>query len=459
MGLKLKLKLKINQLANHHGFMKYFKNISWLMGEKILRMCVGLFVGIWVARYLGPEQFGLLSYAQSFVFLFTAIATLGLDGIVVRELVNHPEKRDTLLGTAFGLKLIGAIMILPLLAIGVQLTSNDSYTNILVFIIASATIFQSFNVIDFYYQATVRSKYVALANAIALALSSVIKIGLILNEASLLAFAAMVVFDSMVLSLGLIYFYLNQSQFQDEFNAGQDVENRLAERILKFKFTGTMAVELLKASWPLILSGLVVSIYMKIDQIMIKEMMDVEAVGQYAAAVRISEAWYFIPMVIASSLFPAIINAKKISKVLYYARIQNLYSTIVWITVVIAVPISLSSDWIISFLYGPEYSQAASVLTIYALGGIFVSLGVVSGKWYLVENLQVLAFWRTFHGLLINVLLNFLLIPKFGLIGAAFSTLVGQAVAAFIFDVFHKKTRFQFRLKLKALLLINSYKR
>ncbi|HDY85387.1 MAG TPA: flippase, partial [Methylophaga sp.] len=144
--------------------MRYFQNTSWLMGEKILRMSVGLFVGIWVARYLGPEQFGLLSYAQSFVFLFTVIATLGLDGIVVRELVKDKTQRDVLLGTAFGLKLIGAFLILPILAIAVQLTSNDNYTNLLVFIIASATIFQSFNVIDFYYQSKVLSKYVALAN-------------------------------------------------------------------------------------------------------------------------------------------------------------------------------------------------------------------------------------------------------------------------------------------------------
>jgi O-antigen/teichoic acid export membrane protein len=123
-------------------------------------MSVGLFVGIWVARYLGPEQFGLLSYAQSFVFLFTAIATLGLDGIVVRELVKDESRREELLGTAFGLKFIGAILILPVLWLAVQLTSNDTYTNLLVFIIASATVFQSFNVIDFYYQAKVKSKYV-----------------------------------------------------------------------------------------------------------------------------------------------------------------------------------------------------------------------------------------------------------------------------------------------------------
>jgi O-antigen/teichoic acid export membrane protein len=128
--------------------MKYFRNTSWLFGEKILRMVVGLFVGIWVARYLGPEQFGLLSYAQSFVALFTAIATLGLDGIVVRELIKDEGRRDELIGTAFWLKLMGAGAVLVILALAVSFTSNDSFTNLLVFIIASATIFQSFNVID-----------------------------------------------------------------------------------------------------------------------------------------------------------------------------------------------------------------------------------------------------------------------------------------------------------------------
>ena len=122
------------------------------MGEKLLRMVVGLFVGIWVARYLGPERYGLLSYAMSFVGLFIAIATLGLDSIVVRELVKDESLRSKLLGTAFTLKLIGAFLMLIILAIAVHLTSNDYDTNLLIFIIASATIFQSFNVIDLYFQ-------------------------------------------------------------------------------------------------------------------------------------------------------------------------------------------------------------------------------------------------------------------------------------------------------------------
>ena len=167
---------KLKSLKNHQGFMKYFKNTSWLFAEKILRMVVGLFVGIWVARYLGPEQFGLFSYAQSFVGLFTAIATLGLDGIVVRELVKNESRRNELIGTAFWLKFFGAFAVLLILAMAINFTSNDTYTNTLVFIIASATIFQSFNVIDFYFQSKVMSKFVVYANVISLLLSSIIKV-------------------------------------------------------------------------------------------------------------------------------------------------------------------------------------------------------------------------------------------------------------------------------------------
>ena len=329
---------KLIALINHQGFMKYFKNTSWLFGEKILRMVVGLFVGIWVARYLGPEQFGLFSYAKSFVGLFTAIATLGLNGIVVRELVKDESRCDELIGTTFWLKVMGAFGVLLILAIAINFTSNDTYTNTLVFIIASATIFQSFNVVDFYFQSKVMSKFVVYANIISFFLSSIVKIVLILNDAPLIAFAWVVLFDSLVLALGFVYFFFRNSSF----------------KIKNLTFRRETAIDLLRDSWPLILSGIVISIYMKIDQVMIKELLGTNAVGQYAAAVRISEAWYFIPVVIASSLFPAIINAKKQSEELYYERLQRLYDLMVWMAIAIALPMTFMSDWIVELLYGGQ---------------------------------------------------------------------------------------------------------
>ena len=196
----------LKSLQKHKGFIKYFKNTSWVFVEKIIRFTVGLFVGVWVARYLGPERFGLLSYAQSFVGLFTVIASLGLNGIVVRELVKNNNLNDEIIGTAFWLKLIAAFGVLLILAIAINFTSNDTYTNILIFIIASATIFQSFNVVDFYFQSKVMSKFVVYANIISLFLSSIVKITLILNEAPLVAFAWVILFDSFILACGFIYF-------------------------------------------------------------------------------------------------------------------------------------------------------------------------------------------------------------------------------------------------------------
>lgn len=447
---------KLKSLRNHQGFMKYFKNTSWLFGEKILRMIVGLFVGIWVARYLGPEQFGLFSYAQSFVGLFTAIATLGLDGIVVRELVKDESRRDELMATAFWLKLMGALVVLLILAVAVNFTSNDMHTNVLVFIIASATVLQSFNVVDMYFQSKVMGKYIVYANVINLLLSSIVKIILILNEAPLIAFAWVILFDSFVLACGFIYFYIRNRHCEqsETIHKNTVILNKAKQSILALTFNKSTAVALLKDSWPLILSGIVVSIYMKIDQVMIMEMMDAEAVGQYAAAVRISEAWYFIPMVIASSLFPAIINAKRQSEELYYARLQKLYDLMVWMAIAIALPMTFLSDWLVNLLYGEQYNQSGSVLMIHIWTGVFVFLGVASGKWFIAENLQMLSFWRTFYGMTINVILNFLLIPKYGVQGAAIATLVSQVVATYLSDLFNQKTKTMFFMKTKSLIIL-----
>ena len=452
---------KLKSLRNHQGFMKYFRNTSWLFGEKILRMVVGLFVGIWVARYLGPEQFGLFSYAQSFVGLFTAVATLGLDGIVVRELVKDESRRDELIGTAFWLKLMGAVGVLLVLAVAVNFTSNDTHTNVLVFIIASATIFQSFNVVDMYFQSKVMGKYIVYANVISLLLSSIVKIALILNEASLEAFAWTIVFDSAVLACGYVYFYIRSRhrhcEQSEAIHNNTVIASKAKQSILNLKFNKSTAVDLLRDSWPLILSGIVISIYMKIDQVMIMEMMDAEAVGQYSAAVRISEAWYFIPMVIASSLFPAIINAKKQSEELYYARLQKLYDIMVWMAIAIALPMTFLSDWLVNLLYGGQYNQAGSVLMIHIWAGVFVFLGVASGKWLLIENLQMFSTINTTIGAVVNVLLNYVLIPKIGVEGAAWATLISYLIAAYLCLLFWKKTRINFINLSKSLLFIRMF--
>lgn len=254
------------------GSKRYFTNTSWLFFERISRMVITLLVGIYVARYLGPSNYGLLSYAQSFVVLFSAIATLGLDSIIVRDLVRNEKKRDELLGATFALKIIGSILLLGVLAVAVRFTTNDSFTNLPIFIIALATIFQSFNAIDFYFQSKVLSKYVVYARTVSMISSAIIKLLLIYLRMELIYFAAVMVVESVILAVGLIAMYIKQKL-----------------NIFNWKIKFDLAKRLLKDSWPLILSGVAISIYMRIDQVMIKQMINPGAVGNYAVAVRLSE--------------------------------------------------------------------------------------------------------------------------------------------------------------------------
>ncbi len=429
---------KIQQVFRHSGFRKYFLNTGWLMADKILSLFAGLFVGVYVARYLGPERFGLLNYAISFVGLFTAFATLGLDNIVMRNLVQNIEDRDRQLGTAFILKLLGGILFFGAVAFAVRFTSSDSYTKLLIYIIAGGMIFESLKVIDFYFQSQVLGRFSSIAGICALCLSSILRIALVFFQVSLIWFAVAQVFSTGILALMLLFFY---------FKHGRSA--------LKWNFDWSAAKELLRDSWPLILSGLVIMIYMRIDQVMIKEMLDSEAVGNYAVAVRLSEAWYFIPMSIANSLFPAILSVRKISEDVYYKRLQRFYDLMVLISVSIAISMTFLSSWLISVLYGEVYSSAALVLSIHIWSGVFVFIGVACGKHLLAENLQRITFYRTGAGAIINVLLNILLIPKYNIAGAAVATLISQIIASYLGNIISKKTMLPFLMQSKALFGLN----
>lgn len=416
--------------------MKYFKNTSWLFAEKILRMVVGLFVGVWVARYLGPEKFGLLSFAQSFVGLFTIFATLGLDEIVVRELVKDESKRDSLVGTTFWLKLVGAIIVLLLLAFAVNFTSNDYETNIFVFIIASATIFQSFNIVDYYFQSKVMVKYVVYANFICLSFSSILKIVLILNNASLLAFAWAVLFDSIVLAFGLVYFFLKHSTF----------------RIYNLIFYKSTAIDLLKTSWPLIFSGAVLMIQARIDQVMIKEMINSVEVGFYSAAIKLIEAFGFIPVMLKISLYPSIVNSKINSAEIYKNRLINFYRLNFLLFLAVALPIFLFSEQIVLFLFGFQYQSVGILLSIMVIRLFFTNMGVARSAYILNESLMKFSLATMTLGTITNITLNYLWIPEYGSKGAIIATIISFFVTIFLVDIFYSKTRKNVFLQFRAII-------
>ena len=415
--------------------MKYFKNTSWLFAEKILRMVVGLLVGVWVARYLGPEQFGLLSYALSFVGLFSIIATFGLDEIVVRELVKDESRRDDLIGTAFWLKLCGAFVVLLLLAFAVIFTSNDNNTNTLIFIIASALIFQSFNVIDFYFQSKVMGKFIVYANLISLFVSSIIKITLILNDASLIAFAWVVLFDGFILACGFIYFFLIHSTF----------------KINNLIFYKSTAFDLLKDSWPLIFSGAVLMIQARIDQIMIKEMINSTEVGYYSAAIRLIEAFGFIPVMLKISLYPSILNSRKDSNELYQNRLLNFYRLNFLLFLAVAIPLFLFSEQIVNLLFGIEYQSVGILLSLMVIRLFFANMGVARSAYILNENLMVFSLITMTLGTITNIVLNYYWIPLYASKGAIIATIISFIVSIFVVDIFYAKTRNNVILQFKGI--------
>lgn len=429
--------MRLNQLLNsalvHQGFRRYFANTSWVFAEQILRLVAELLVGIWVARYLGAEQFGVLSYAIAFVAIFSTVAKLGLDSIVVRELVIESSQKGKYLGTAFWLKFGGAFLSIAVVAIALQLTSNDYATKLYILIIACGMIFQSFEVVAFYFQSQVQAKYISSGKLMQLLLSSLLKIYLVSVDSDLKWFVLVSLVDQ--ITLAAAYFIVYRRQQSGSFTQ---------------YFDYTIAKQLIKDSWPLIFSGLAAMIYMRIDQVMIKEMLGDKEVGIYSVAVRLSEVWYFIPMVITNSIFPSVINAKKISQELYNTRLQRLYSFMVCIAIAVAIPTTFLSDWLVAMLYGAAYQGAGEILKIHVWASVFVFLGVASSAWLTSENLQRYAFYRTFAGAAINIMLNLQLIPAYGILGAVIATVIAQSMAAFIFDVFTEKTRVMFYMKVKA---------
>jgi len=423
----------IVQLKNHSGFRKYFANTSWLMAERIIRMTVALFVGVYVARYLGPERFGLLSYANSFVGLFLALATLGLDSIVIRELVKNPESRNELLGTAFGLKIFGTIIMWFFILVSVPITENDNQTNIFIAILSFAILFQVFNVIDFNYQAEVKSKYVVKVQFFQLIFSSSTKLFLIFIKAPLLWFVWVYCFDTFLLAIGLVVIYMIKSG-----------------NFLLWRWKWEFARTLMRDSWPLILSGIIVSIYVNIDQVMIKHMIDEQAVGIYAIATRISTAWYFIPIAITSSMFPAILNAKYNNSSIYQQRLQALYDILVWLAILIAIVILCLSESIIDLLVGQEYAPAASVLSIAIIAGIFTNIGLINNKFFEAENRQIDILYRSLLGVSVNIFLNIILIKKYGVYGAAMATVAAQFSTSIVYTYLKKDARILFFMFLKS---------
>lgn len=418
-------------------------NIGWLFFDQILRIGVGLIVGVWMARYLGPGPFGQLNFGIAFVGIFGAVAGLGLEGIAVRDIINAPKHADATLGTAFALRLIGSVgaVLFGVCTIN-WLRPGDTSIRIIVAILSFSLVFKSTDFVKYWFEARVESRYtVWIENGVFL-VGAGTKVIMIMSAAPLLSFVWLSLAEAGLIAGGLVLVYA--------------IHGRSLRR-LRFEFQ--RARTLLASSWPLVLSSVAIMIYMRIDQVMLGQMLDNEVVGVYSAAARLSEAWYFVPTAIVASVFPAILKAKATNEALYIRRMQILYDALVCSSFIAALLLSLTASWIVDIIYGPRFSSSASIFAIQVWAGVFVAMGIARGKWLLAENLQHVGYWFIGIAMLVNIAGNYIMIPSFGAKGAAVATVAAQVSATIVAPALFAQTRPSALMLIRSLNIISTLRR
>jgi O-antigen/teichoic acid export membrane protein len=383
-------------------------NTGWMMGDKLVRKAVGLLVGVLLARYLGPALFGEFSYALALVMIMTPVAILSLDMLSIKRLIQQPSSRDEVLGTSFFLMTAGGVLAFGLaLALIYLLRPDDSLMHWLVGILAASSVAQVFIIIEFWFESQLQWKLNVYAKTSAFLLLSIIKIGLILMQAPLIAFAWAGLAETIAGSIGLLIVYRTRGY-----------------SVRAWHFSRPMAKSLLRDSWPLITSGLLTVIYMRIDQVMIGTMISSEELGNYSVAVQVSEVWFFIPIVICSSVFPAIVEAEAYSEELLQARMQQLYRLMAFFAYTVALPIAFFSTRIIEILFSTAYSDAGPLLAILIWTGVFTSFGAARHQMIVAKNWTRVDLVSIAMGCALNIFLNLLLIPDYGAMGAVIATFI-----------------------------------
>jgi len=431
------------QIEKRPDLRRVATNTGWLFADRLVRIGIGLGVSGWLARYLGPEQFGLFNYAIAFAALFSALATLSLDAIVVREIVRNPASQDEILGTTVALRLIsGSVAFLVTVGSIFLLRPQESPARWLVVIMAITMLFQSADTIDLWFQSQVQSRYSVWVKNAAFVAMTLVRVGLILLQAPLTAFAWAYLAEMALGAVGLVSAY-----------------HARGRSLRAWRVTFNRSRQLLQESWPLMLSGLAIIIYMKVDQVMLGTLVGDKATGIYAAAVRISEIWYFIPTAIAVSIAPALIAAREIGERAYYQRLQELFRLMIGVALVITAPISLLSGWLVRLIFGDVYAASGAMLSVHIWATPFVFLGVTQGIWDVTEGLTRLALRRTVLGAVVNVLLNLILIPSLAGLGAAIATVAAYALSAYFANLLHPQTRRMFFLQTRSLFFLASSSR
>ena len=407
----------------------------WLSGDRLLRMGVGLVVTAGMARQLGPAAYGLFGYALALCDLASPLARLGLDTVVVRDVTREPARAGEILGTAALLRLGGGLLAAALaIAAVLLLRPAEPVTLAVVALAALALPVQMADVVDFWFQSRVDARRVFLARNLAFGLASLLRLALILAAASVVAYAGAWLLETALAALLLALFFRRTPGAPAAWTA-----------------TRRAAAALLATSWPLILSGVGVLLYLRVDQVMLGQLLDDRALGHFTAAVRLSEVWYFIPGALVTSVLPSLVALRQTDPARYQDRLRQLFALMTVAARAIAAPVSLAAGPLVTLLFGEAFRPAAAILVVHVWSCVFVFWGVAQGPWILAEDATRLTIERMFTAAALKIGLNLLLIPRFGAVGAAYASLAAYAYSGWLANAVQRRTRPLFRLQMEAL--------
>lgn len=411
---------KINKLTHS----KIAKNSAWMITETIIQMIISLVINKIVSKYLGVSNYGIINYGISFLNFFNAICTLGLGTIAIKYLVNEKEKQGEIIGTCIGMRLISSFISILLISSLVFILKKENSVIITVSIIQSFSLLtDTFNTINWWNQYKLQSKLSVLATFIAYLVTAAFKVILVCTKKSIIWFAFSNIIQSLVVAIVLYIIYKKQKS-------------------PKFSFSIERGKILLKESYHFIISGLMVAIYAQTDKIMIGSMIDdMSAVGLYSVSVTIMQLWAFLPMAIIDSFKPALLEMRNNSHERYMVKLKQLYSIIIWLSLAYTAFVFLFGKYIVLILYNKEYLGCLTSLRLVIFGVLFSFVGVVREFWLVCEGKQKYAKYFALFGALGNIILNFVLIPKYGINGAAIATLLTQIITGIIVPLFFKDTR------------------
>lgn len=399
------LRLKIQHRPNVR---KALDNAGWLLADRIVRLGVGLLISVWIARHLGPEQFGLLNFTMAIVALLSGVAALGLNGVVVRDLVEQPNASDATLGTVFVMQLIsGAVAFVVALVFLDIVRPGDELARIMVAVLGFSMVVKATDVVRYWFESQVQSKYAVFVDNAVFAVLVAVRIWLILSHAPVIAFAWALLAETTLAAAGLLFVYTRKGGNLFAWNA--DVAR---------------AKTLFQESWPLILGAIASMINTRIGQVFLGALTNDSLVGNYSAAVRISEVWLVIPGILGSSIFPALISAKQRDESVYRKRIIQISYYMAIFVLPIALTISLLADPITHLLYGSQYATAGSYLSILIWSGVPFLVFFTFSQMFYIERLLRMSLYLAIFTIVMNLALNWLLIPLYSGIGAAVATLI-----------------------------------